>query len=140
MICRVCDFTGSNIDNLKSETDYRTRNQTIYLIIIGCVALVCGYMRTLFLNLLSDRQIQIIRHRLFRSILEKDIEYFDRYKTGELSTCLTEDVNKIQDGIGIKFGTAIEILATFVSCVIIGMHFFIECKKNIQHGLLFRLC
>lgn len=105
---------------MKDDTNYRTRSQTIYLIIIGCVALVCGYMRTLFLNLLSNRQIQIIRHRLFRAILQKDIEYFDRHKIGELGMCLTEDVNKIQDGIGIKLGTAIEILATFVSCVVIG--------------------
>lgn len=125
MICRVCNLTGSNIDALASDTNYRTRSQMIYLIILGCIALVCGYMRTLFLNLLSDRQIQIIRHRLFQSILEKDIEYFDRYQTGELSTCLTENVNKIQDGIGIKLGTAIEILATFLSCVIIGMILFV---------------
>ena len=74
-----------------------------------------------FFNLLSERQIRIIRQTLFHSILRKDIEYFDRYKTGQLSTCLTEDVNKIQEGIGIKLGTAIEIVSTLISCLIIGM-------------------
>jgi ABC-type multidrug transport system fused ATPase/permease subunit len=95
------------------------------LIIIGCVALICGYIRTLFLNVLAERQIRIIRQTLFQSILKKDIDYFDRHKTGELSTCLTDDVNKIQDGMGDKLGTAIEIVSILVSCLIIGKFFFV---------------
>jgi ABC-type multidrug transport system fused ATPase/permease subunit len=102
------------------------RTQSIYLIIIGCIAFVCGYMRTLFFHLLCERQIRIIRRTLFQSILRKDIEYFDRHKTGELSSCLTEDVNKIQEGIGIKFGSAIEIVSTLISCVIIGRILFVQ--------------
>jgi ABC-type multidrug transport system fused ATPase/permease subunit len=116
----VCNFTGSNITNINFDLNDQIKQQILYFIIIGCVALVCGYIRTLFLNLIAERQIRIIRQILFQSILKKDIEYFDRHKTGELSTCLTDDVNKIQDGIGDKLGTAIEIVSTFISCLIIG--------------------
>jgi ABC-type multidrug transport system fused ATPase/permease subunit len=90
-------------------------------------------MRTLFFNLLSERQIRIIRQILFQSILRKDIEYFDRYKTGQLTSCLTEDVNKIQEGIGIKFGTAIEIVSTLISCLIIGIDLFDNSKLNFSN-------
>jgi ABC-type multidrug transport system fused ATPase/permease subunit len=80
----------------------------------------------MFLNLLAERQIRIIRQTLFRSILKKDIEYFDKHKTGELSSCLTEDVIKIQDGMGDKLGTAIEIVSIFISCLIIGKVFVVQ--------------
>ena len=130
---RICNFTGSNIDELAGNLNYQTKSQSIYLIIIGCVAFVSGYIRTLFFNLLSERQIRIIRRTLFHSILRKDIEYFDRYKTGQLSTCLTEDVNKIQEGIGIKLGTAIEIVSTLISCLIIGRIFDGNTKTKFSH-------
>jgi ABC-type multidrug transport system fused ATPase/permease subunit len=97
----------------------------MYSILIGCTALICGYIRTALWNLLAERQIRIIRQTLFRSILRKDIDYFDRHKTGELSTCLTDDINKIHAGIGDKFGTAIEIASTFTSCLIIGKILFV---------------
>ncbi len=122
---RKCNFTGSSIGNINFNLIDRTKQQIIYLIIIGCVALICGYIRTLFLNVLAERQIRIIRQTLFQSILKKDIDYFDRHKTGELSTCLTDDVNKIQDGMGDKLGTAIEIVSILVSCLIIGKFFFV---------------
>jgi ABC-type multidrug transport system fused ATPase/permease subunit len=121
-----CNFNGSSVHNLNFNLNYRTKNQIIYLIIIGCVALVGGYIRTMFLNLLAERQIRIIRQTLFRSILKKDIEYFDKHKTGELSSCLTEDVIKIQDGMGDKLGTAIEIVSIFISCLIIGKVFVVQ--------------
>jgi len=116
----ACNFNGSSIANINFDLNDQIKQQIRYFIIIGCVAFVCGYIRTLFLNLLAERQIRIIRQILFQSILKKDIEYFDRHKTGELSACLTDDVNKIQDGIGDKLGTAIEIVSTFISCLIIG--------------------
>ena len=45
---RVCNFTGSNIDQLVVNLSYQTKSESIYLIIIGCVAFVSGYIRTLF--------------------------------------------------------------------------------------------
>ncbi|CAF4986209.1 unnamed protein product [Rotaria magnacalcarata] len=57
---------------------------------------------------------------LFQSILSKDLFFFDTHKTGQLILHLTDDTHKIQDGIGNKFGSAIEMVTTFISCTIIG--------------------
>jgi ABC-type multidrug transport system fused ATPase/permease subunit len=57
---------------------------------------------------------------LFQSILKKDIVYFDNNKTGELNSLLTDDVNKIRDGIGDKFGSIIYTISNVISAVIIG--------------------
>jgi ATP-binding cassette subfamily B (MDR/TAP) protein 1 len=120
ILFRMCNFTGANITDINYNLNAQTKNQIMYAAMIGCIALVCGYVRTAFLNLFAERQTRIIRQTLFESILKKDIEYFDTHKTGELNTCLTDDVNKIQNGIGDKLGTAIEIVSTFVSCLFIG--------------------
>ena len=61
-----------------------------------------------------------IRTSLFKSILKQEIGWFDVYKSGELTTRLTEDINKIKEGIADKFGSAIQFLATFICGIIIG--------------------
>ncbi|CAF1013430.1 unnamed protein product [Adineta ricciae] len=111
----ICNITGISVD-----TNARIHKQIVYSVIIGCVAFLGGYIRTVGFNSLADRQSRIIRHRFFRSILQKDVYFFDQHKTGELSTCLTDDINKIANGIGDKLGTVIEIGSTFISCLVIG--------------------
>ena len=121
-------MAGLNLTGTHLRINYdRINNQIVYSIIIACVALVCGYIRTACFNVLANRQSRTIRQFLFRSILRKDIDFFDRHETGKLSTCLTDDVNKIYNGIGDKFGIAIEIISTFISCLAIGrIHFCIQ--------------
>jgi ABC-type multidrug transport system fused ATPase/permease subunit len=125
ILFRSCNLTGSNFTYINYDLSGRTRQQIILLIIIGCISLVCGYIRVILLDTMAERQIRTIRQTLFQSILKKDMAYFDKHKTGELSLCLTNDVNKIRDGIGNKFGTAIEMVTTCVSALIIGKVSFV---------------
>ncbi|CAF5047790.1 unnamed protein product, partial [Rotaria sp. Silwood1] len=57
---------------------------------------------------------------MFQSILRKEIAYFDIHKAGELNTKLTDDVDKIHDGIGDKIGSALQFIATFFSGLTMG--------------------
>jgi ATP-binding cassette subfamily B (MDR/TAP) protein 1 len=41
-------------------------------------------------------------------------------KTGQLSTRLTEDVNKVHDGTGDKLGSALQFFAGFLAGVALG--------------------
>lgn len=89
-------------------------------IIIGCVSLLSGYIRMTFSSISAERQVRTIRKKLFQSILEKDVAFFDQHQTGQLSLHLTDSINKIGKGIGEKLTAAIEMLATFISCFIVG--------------------
>ena len=106
--CTTIDFQGT------------ITNQVNYLIIIGCVSIVLGYIQVAFWNISAERQTKTIRQNLFRSILRKDIVYFDTHKTGELNSILTDDVDKIHDGIGDKLGSTIAIIFSSFIAVIIG--------------------
>ncbi|CAF3789545.1 unnamed protein product, partial [Rotaria sp. Silwood1] len=88
--------------------------------VIGCVIIICGYIRVTAFNITAERQTRTIRQTLFQSILKKDIVYFDTHKTGELSTLISDDINKIRDGIGDKLGALIDTISIFICCIIIG--------------------
>ena len=67
-----------------------------------------------------ERQTRRLREVLFRAILNKEISYFDINKTGELNTRLTEDVNKVHDGIGDKISSTLQFFATFIGGMALG--------------------
>ncbi|CAF1030751.1 unnamed protein product [Adineta steineri] len=117
---RLCNFTGANLTNINYDFNSQTTKQIILLIIIGCVNFISGYIRVTLFEIFAEKQIQTIRKILFKSILKKDIHFFDTHKTGELSLCLTDNINKIRDGISDNLGSSIELITTFISCIIIG--------------------
>ena len=75
-----------------------------------------------------DTKVPTGTKHLFLSILRKEIVYFDTHKTGELNTKLTDDVNKIQGGIGDKLGSAAQFLSSFLTGLIMGKNFHFKIK------------
>ena len=51
--------------------------------------------------------------------MKQDIGWYDVYKSGELTSRLSDDITKIKDGIGDKFGTTLQYLSTFLGGVIV---------------------
>jgi ABC-type multidrug transport system fused ATPase/permease subunit len=87
---------------------------------MGCGTIVVGYFQVAFWSIACERQTRRLRETLFRSILNKEIAYFDINKTGQLSTRLTEDVNKVHGGTGDKLGSALQFFAAFISGLLLG--------------------
>ncbi|CAM4953360.1 unnamed protein product [Rotaria socialis] len=108
----LCNITESNFTFISYNLSDHTKHSVKMLLVIGCVNLISGYIRVLLLEITAERQTRTIRKMLFQSILSKDLFFFDTYKTGQLILHLTDDTHKIQDGIGNKFGSAIEMVTT----------------------------
>jgi len=87
---------------------------------VGCGTIVVGYFQVSCWSIACERQTRRLREALFRSILNKEIAYFDINKTGQLSTRLTEDVNKVHDGTGDKLGSALQFFAGFIAGLALG--------------------
>ncbi|CAF0877178.1 unnamed protein product [Didymodactylos carnosus] len=109
-----CDFPGVGSD----FTD-KIREQSLYLVIIGAASIVVVYFQVAFFSIAGERQTRRIREELFRSVLNKQIAYFDMHKTGELNTRLSDDINKIHDGISDKLGSALQFTSAFITGVIL---------------------
>nr|XP_035969036.1 ATP-binding cassette sub-family B member 5 isoform X2 [Halichoerus grypus] len=94
---------------------------TLYYIGIGVTALVFGYMQISFWVMTAARQTKRIRKQFFHSILAQDIRWFDGCDIGELNTRMTDDINKISDGIGEKIALLFQNMSTFSIGLTIGL-------------------
>ncbi|XP_068529975.1 ATP-dependent translocase ABCB1-like isoform X1 [Anas acuta] len=83
--------------------------------------LVAAYIQTSFWTLAAGRQIKKIREKFFHAIMRQEIGWFDVNDVGELNTRLTDDVSKINEGIGDKIGLLVQSLTTFVTGFIVGL-------------------
>uniref|UniRef100_A0A671LKP0 ATP-binding cassette sub-family B member 5 n=1 Tax=Sinocyclocheilus anshuiensis TaxID=1608454 RepID=A0A671LKP0_9TELE len=88
--------------------------------IMGFVVLFAAYMQVAFWTLAAGRQVKKLRKRFFHSIMKQEIGWFDVNETGQLNTRLTDDVYKINEGIGDKLGMLLQNLTTFLTGIIIG--------------------
>ncbi|CAF3730281.1 unnamed protein product [Rotaria sordida] len=94
---------------------------------MGCATIVVGYFQVSSWFTACERQTRRLSGTLFRSILNKEIAYFDVNITGQLSTRLAEDINKVHDGAGDKIGSALQFFAAFLVGLVL------EIKINIGY-------
>ncbi|XP_073533916.1 ATP-binding cassette sub-family B member 5-like isoform X2 [Phyllobates terribilis] len=94
---------------------------SLYYAGIGAAVMICGYVQVSFWVLAAARQTRRIRQTFFHSVLSKDMSWFDVTKSGELNSHLTEDINKINDGIGDKVGHFLQNSATCIAGLLIGL-------------------
>ncbi|XP_053743936.1 ATP-binding cassette, sub-family B (MDR/TAP), member 4 [Synchiropus splendidus] len=107
----------SKNSTLQEEMDRFAINYAI----MGAIALVAAYMQVAFWSLAAGRQVNRIRKRFFHSIIRQEIGWFDVNEVGELNTRLTDDIFKIQEGIGDKVGMVIMSFTTFIGSFVIGL-------------------
>uniref|UniRef100_A0A8C6F8H8 ATP binding cassette subfamily B member 1 n=1 Tax=Monodon monoceros TaxID=40151 RepID=A0A8C6F8H8_MONMO len=87
---------------------------------IGAGVLVAAYIQVSFWCLAAGRQVYKIRKQFFHAIMRQEIGWFDVHDTGELNTRLTDDVSKINEGIGDKIGIFFQSMATFFTGFTVG--------------------
>ncbi|XP_008297780.1 ATP-dependent translocase ABCB1 [Stegastes partitus] len=111
------NFTNMHV-NSTLQSDMTTF--AIYYSIMGGVVLFAAYLQVSMWTVAAGRQVKRIRRLFFHRIMQQDIGWFDINETGELNTRLTDDVYKIQEGIGDKTGMLIQGFTTFIVSFIIG--------------------
>uniref|UniRef100_A0A8C0G9Z8 ATP-binding cassette sub-family B member 5 n=1 Tax=Chelonoidis abingdonii TaxID=106734 RepID=A0A8C0G9Z8_CHEAB len=96
------------------------RKETVHILYLFSTALVFGYLQISFWVLAAARQTKKIRKTFFHAILGQELSWFDSSNSGELNTRLTEDINKINDGIGDKVAQLFQNMSTFTVGIVIG--------------------
>lgn len=93
---------------------------SINYVYLGCGVLFVAFLQSACWSLAAEHQVRVIRVRFFRAILSQDIAWFDAQKSGELTTRISDDINKIQKGTGDKLGLAIQSISTAIVGVLVG--------------------
>ncbi|CAO2617616.1 Multidrug resistance protein 2 [Lemmus lemmus] len=107
-----------NISSSHLEEDMTT--YAYYYTGIGAGVLIVAYIQVSFWCLAAGRQIHKIRQKFFHAIMSQEIGWFDVHDVGELNTRLTDDVFKINEGIGDKIGMFFHSITSFLAGFIVG--------------------
>uniref|UniRef100_A0AAQ4RWE2 ABC-type xenobiotic transporter n=1 Tax=Gasterosteus aculeatus aculeatus TaxID=481459 RepID=A0AAQ4RWE2_GASAC len=108
------DMTDSLVTSASGQINSTSENSTLEDEMTNC------RLGVAFWTLSAGRQAKRIRTLFFHRIMQQDIGWFDVSETGELNTRLTDDVYKIQEGIGDKAGKLIQAFSTFITAFTIG--------------------
>ncbi|TGZ74116.1 hypothetical protein CRM22_001113 [Opisthorchis felineus] len=98
----------------------RINTTAIWFAVLAVVHLVCGFLQMFFFNYTAVLQAKRIRKIYFKSVLNQDIAWFDCQYSGTLINQLTQSIDSIEKGIGVKFGLFIQYMSTFVVGLIVG--------------------
>ena len=99
-----CQFDVQNVTTSKETfyDDIKTFGQGAS--IIGVVNLLCSFIFVTCFNSAAESQVLRIRKIFLKSILRQDIGWYDVTQTGDFASRISDDLAKIQEGIGEKVG------------------------------------
>ena len=78
--------------------------------LVGFGIFVTHYIFVAAFNYTAERQVARIRKEFLAAVLRQDIAWFDTNTTSDFATRMTEDLNKVQDGMGEKIGMMLRFI------------------------------
>lgn len=86
--------------------------------IVSVVQFVIGASSIAVLNFAAQKQICRVRKLFLLAVLRQDMTWHDTTKTATFASKLTEDLDKMQEGIGEKMSISLYFITTFVAAII----------------------
>ncbi|EZA49880.1 multidrug resistance protein homolog 49 isoform X2 [Ooceraea biroi] len=86
------------------------------------VALIQFILSTLaidFLNISASRQISRVRKMFLKAVLRQDMAWYDTNTSTNFASRITEDLDKMKEGIGEKLGIFTYLIMSFISSIVI---------------------
>ncbi|XP_059113266.1 multidrug resistance protein 2 isoform X5 [Peromyscus eremicus] len=119
-ITNQSETNGTQISSSSGDLEEDMATYAYYYMGIGAGVLIVAYIQVSFWCMAAGRQIHKIRQKFFHAIMNQEIGWFDVHDVGELNTRLTDDVSKINDGIGDKIGMCFQSISTFLAGFVVG--------------------
>ncbi|XP_063233028.1 ATP-dependent translocase ABCB1-like isoform X2 [Bacillus rossius redtenbacheri] len=94
---------------------------SLYYLFIGVGVLCAAFVQTLCWEIACERQVYRLRQIFFAQMLRQDISWYDKNQSGDLTIKLSDDLERIREGIGAKFSMVLQYVATFVSGLVVGL-------------------
>lgn len=111
------DFNAATCNETASTEDYQSQvNEKLLVIVYIAIAnLVLIYIYIVSWNLFGERLAQRVRERYLKSLLHKEISFFDSLSSGEVASHLNADIETILQGTSQKVGIVINAVSFFVT-------------------------
>jgi ABC-type bacteriocin/lantibiotic exporter with double-glycine peptidase domain len=89
------------------------------LVLINLAASICVFIRGTIFNLMSEKVARSLRGDLYASIMNKDVEFFDSRKTGDLLSRLGSDIAVVQEGLTTNVSMLIRAVIFIIASLVI---------------------
>ncbi|GFQ83988.1 ATP-dependent translocase ABCB1 [Trichonephila clavata] len=121
-------FMSQDLNQLSVTTGNITANNfeeymttfSLYYVFIGIAVFIASIIQILSWLMACERQVYILRQEFFYQVLRHEISWFDKHQSGELTTRLNDDLERIREGIGDKFSMIIQYGSTFLAGFVVG--------------------
>ncbi|XP_063965533.1 ATP-dependent translocase ABCB1-like [Lytechinus pictus] len=99
--------------NPAKDFDDQMQQYAVIFSLIGVATVCFAYIQNSMWTLACERQIYKIRKAFFDAILYQEIAWFDVHKSGELTSRLADDMERVKEGLGDKISISMQYLAMF---------------------------
>ncbi|XP_045464597.1 ATP-dependent translocase ABCB1 [Harmonia axyridis] len=86
---------------------------------IGLAMLILGYISMESFSYTASKQIFKIRSQYTEMAMKQDISWYDQHQTGDFASKMSDDLNKLEEGLGDKIPMFIYMQAVFVASLIL---------------------
>ncbi|CAF0891323.1 unnamed protein product, partial [Didymodactylos carnosus] len=110
-----CAIHLFNVTDYKTDLTHEVYSKVLQLVGLGVLSILLAYLQFIFLDISGKKQTNRIREILFRTVMKRNITYFETHKTGELSSRLTEYEKHLEETrlYGIKRGIVLGVFTGF---------------------------
>ncbi|XP_030843468.1 ATP-dependent translocase ABCB1-like [Strongylocentrotus purpuratus] len=99
--------------NPTQDFDDQMQLYAVIFSLIGVATVCFAYLQNSLWTLACERQIYKIRKAFFDAILYQEIAWFDVHKSGELTSRLADDMERVKEGLGDKISISLQYVAMF---------------------------
>ncbi|XP_014242293.1 multidrug resistance protein 1-like isoform X2 [Cimex lectularius] len=93
---------------------------TIY-IFLGTISFLSTFFQVFLFEKVADRQLFRLRKNFFSQVLRQNIDWFESSNHGDFTSNISDDIERIRDGIGYKLSMIIVYVSIFVSGCILSL-------------------
>uniref|UniRef100_A0A1I8HYN6 ABC transmembrane type-1 domain-containing protein n=1 Tax=Macrostomum lignano TaxID=282301 RepID=A0A1I8HYN6_9PLAT len=107
------DLSGFNFEESMSK-------YCLYYALIGVARVFRSHFQVMFWQIACERQAHRLRQNFFKAVLRQEMSWFDQQSSGELTTRLADDLERIREGLGDKTSVVIQAFSGFIAGFVIG--------------------
>jgi ATP-binding cassette subfamily B protein len=93
---------GGLIDSIFTDQMSNITQAIFYLFLFFAIVAIFTFIRYTLFTIAGERVVTRLRGRLFKAILSQDVAFFDKNRTGELTSRLSSDCTVIQDAVTVN--------------------------------------
>ncbi|KAK0405945.1 hypothetical protein QR680_018274 [Steinernema hermaphroditum] len=97
--------------------------------VLGVIILLVSVLQAICWHMVCERQIRRLRNAYLRGVLRQNIAWYDENRSGTLTTQLTDNIDRMKEGMGDKIGVLFQGCAQFFAGF--GIAFFYSWKMTL---------